>query len=100
MGTMTITTLLGLRRVAPLMLLALGCRSNPSPSSEPTPASPPATAAAAPVALTPASTVAAGETATIGKPAPNFTATGVDGKTLSLKDFRGKTVVLEWFNPG
>src|ERR1700748_2958946 len=33
-----------------------------------------------------------------GKPAPDFTAKGADGKTYSLKDFKGKTVVLEWFN--
>ena len=97
---MMITTPLRLRSLAPLLLIALGCRSNPSPSAEPTSASPPSTAAAAPVALTPASTVTPGETATLGKPAPHFTATGIDGKTVSLKDFRGKTVVLEWFNPG
>ena len=86
--------------LGPLALLALGCRSNPSPSAEPAPASPPATTAAAPVALTPASTVATTEPAAIGKPAPDFSAPSLDGKTVSLKDFRGKTVVLEWFNPG
>lgn len=100
MGTTMITTSLRFCGLAALLLVALGCRSNPSPSAESTPASPPSTAAEAPVVLTPASSVAPGETATIGKPAPNFTATGIDGKTLSLKDFRGKTVVLEWFNPG
>lgn len=34
----------------------------------------------------------------IGKAAPDFTLTGTDGKTHSLKDLRGKTVVLEWLN--
>lgn len=34
----------------------------------------------------------------IGKAAPDFTLTSTDGKTHSLKDFRGKTVVLEWLN--
>ena len=34
----------------------------------------------------------------INQPAPAFTATSVDGKKVSLKDFRGKTVVLEWTN--
>jgi peroxiredoxin len=48
-----------------------------------------AVSAAAPVA-----------TATLGKPAPDFTATDLSGKAVSLKDYRGKTVVLEWFNPG
>jgi peroxiredoxin len=33
-----------------------------------------------------------------GKLAPDFTATGSDGKTHSLRDYRGKTVVLEWTN--
>lgn len=33
-----------------------------------------------------------------GQPAPDFTATDVDGKTVKLSDFAGKTVVLEWTN--
>lgn len=36
----------------------------------------------------------------VGKPAPNFKAADVNGKPVSLSDFRGKTVVLEWNNPG
>jgi peroxiredoxin len=36
---------------------------------------------------------------TVGAPAPGFKLTGVDGKTYSLADFKGKTVVLEWINP-
>jgi len=36
--------------------------------------------------------------ATTGKPAPAFQAKDVNGKTVSLADFRGKTVVLEWTN--
>ncbi len=38
--------------------------------------------------------------ATVGQPAPAFTATDLNGKTVSLADFKGKTVVLEWVNPG
>lgn len=34
----------------------------------------------------------------IGKPAPAFTATDADGKTVRLADHAGKTVVLEWTN--
>jgi len=34
----------------------------------------------------------------IGQPAPDFSATDADGKTRSLKQYRGKTVVLEWTN--
>ena len=35
----------------------------------------------------------------VGKPAPAFTVTDANGKTHSLADFAGKTVVLEWHNP-
>ncbi len=35
----------------------------------------------------------------IGKAAPNFRITDADGRAVSLSDFRGKTVVLEWNNP-
>jgi AhpC/TSA family len=38
--------------------------------------------------------------ATIGQTAPNFSAKDVDGKLVSLADYKGKTVVLEWVNPG
>ena len=38
--------------------------------------------------------------ATVGQPAPAFTATDSNGKSVSLSQFRGKTVVLEWTNPG
>lgn len=34
----------------------------------------------------------------VGAPAPAFTATDSNGKTVSLSDFKGKTVVLEWTN--
>ncbi len=38
--------------------------------------------------------------ATVGQPAPNFTAVDTNGKPVSLADFKGKHVVLEWLNPG
>lgn len=38
--------------------------------------------------------------ATVGQPAPNFSATDTNGKAVSLADFKGKHVVLEWVNPG
>ncbi|ACY16026.1 thioredoxin family protein [Haliangium ochraceum] len=38
--------------------------------------------------------------AVLGQPAPAFELKDVDGKTVKLSDFRGKTVVIEWFNPG
>jgi thiol-disulfide isomerase/thioredoxin len=36
----------------------------------------------------------------VGQAAPEFTGKTLDGKTVSLADFKGKTVVLEWYNPG
>jgi hypothetical protein len=38
--------------------------------------------------------------ATVGQPAPAFSVTDTSGKPVSLADYRGKTVVLEWVNPG
>lgn len=35
----------------------------------------------------------------VGETAPAFKLKGVDGKTYSLADYKGKTVVLEWVNP-
>jgi peroxiredoxin len=37
--------------------------------------------------------------ATVGQPAPAFTATDSNGRQVSLADYKGKTVVLEWTNP-
>ena len=36
--------------------------------------------------------------AKVGTPAPAFTSTATTGKAVSLGDFRGQTVVLEWTN--
>jgi len=38
--------------------------------------------------------------ADVGQPAPEFALQDLDGKVHKLSDYRGKTVVLEWFNPG
>jgi hypothetical protein len=35
----------------------------------------------------------------VGQPAPNFKLADTNGKPVTLSDFRGKTVVLEWSNP-
>lgn len=35
----------------------------------------------------------------VGEKAPSFTLKGIDGKTYSLDDYKGKVVVLEWVNP-
>lgn len=46
------------------------------------------------------SVVEPGAKAEIGKPAPDFALKDVDGKEVKLSSFKGKKVVLEWFNPG
>ena len=46
-------------------------------------------------ALTLASAALAAE---IGKPAPDFSATDINGKTVKLSDYKGKIVVLESYN--
>jgi peroxiredoxin len=44
--------------------------------------------------------VFANPTAAVGQPAPAFSARDTAGRTVSLADFKGRTVVLEWVNPG
>ncbi len=38
-------------------------------------------------------------TAEVGKAAPDFTLTDINGNKHSLAEYKGKTVVLEWVNP-
>jgi peroxiredoxin len=44
--------------------------------------------------------IAAHANASVGEAAPAFTLTDIHGKAVSLADFRGRTVVLEWHNFG
>ena len=37
--------------------------------------------------------------AALGKPAPDFSLKSLDGEMIQLSKYRGKTVVVEWFNP-
>lgn len=39
------------------------------------------------------------EAAAIGEQAPDFSLKDLNGNEVKLADFKGKTVVLEWFNP-
>lgn len=39
------------------------------------------------------------ETASVGQAAPEFSLPDLSGKVHKLSDYRGKPVVLEWFNP-
>ena len=40
------------------------------------------------------------QVAEVGKPAPDFTLTDLNGKPFKLSEHKEKIVVLEWFNPG
>ncbi|MBK9754891.1 MAG: redoxin domain-containing protein [Nannocystis sp.] len=95
------------RPLLPLVILslALACDSGPKPpeAAKAAPASAPATPATTPAA-TPVAPIAnplaePGAVAAIGQPAPDFTLEAADGSKVKLSDFKGKRVVLEWFNP-
>ena len=53
---------------------------------------------AATIAILSASVNPANAQARIGNPAPAFSLTDSNGRAISLADFKGKTVVLEWTN--
>ena len=55
-------------------------------------------AASAPRAEDPPAPVRS-DTADLLKPAPDFELKGLDGKPVKLSSFKGKLVILEWFNP-
>ena len=55
---------------------------------------------AASLVLLAATTAAPLAAPVVGAPAPGFSAVDANGKTRSLAEFKGKTVVLEWTNDG
>lgn len=67
------------------LTLAVNAANDPAPSAAP--------AAQDPKKEEPA------PAAEIGKPAPEFSLQDLNGKTVKLSDYKGKIVVLEWFNP-
>jgi peroxiredoxin len=77
------------------LLAAAGCSRSSASDATPPPAATSAAGPGAPVVATAAATSAA-----VGQPAPDFTLTDLDGHAVTLSSFKGKTVVLEWFNPG
>lgn len=81
-----------------LGLLASGCEPTATATSA-TAAAPPASPAASGTTAAPARKTDAAA-ATVGQPAPDFTLKDLDGKEHALASLKGKTVVLEWFNPG
>jgi len=80
-------------------LLALAaCSKDPPPATQTTAAQPQVETKAATPAVAPMAADA--PKAEIGKPAPDFALKDLDGNETKLSSFNGKTVVLEWFNPG
>ena len=80
-----------------LSLTSLACNKEQQPPPTQTTGSAlgSATAAAAAAPVSEGAPAAA-----VGKPAPDFTLADLDGKEVKLSSFKGKVVVLEWFNPG
>ncbi len=96
-----------MKRIAPIIaLLALAsCKQDDKPADHvpaPEAAKPEATPAepAKPTAEPAKPPPAPLSSPVLGKPAPDFTLEAVDGSKVSLSSFKGKVVVLEWFNPG
>jgi peroxiredoxin len=90
-----------------LGLLALGCQKDETATPKPAVAAsaavaPRATASSAAAVTAPkAAPAAAAEVvgAKIGEVAPDFTLSDLEGNEVQLSSFKGKPVVLEWFNP-
>jgi peroxiredoxin len=87
------TRRIGFTLVGLAALLALGCDQKAPAEREPAAAA----AAAKQAAPEPAPALSS---ATLGSPAPDFELADLDGNKVKLSTFKGKTVVLEWFNPG
>jgi peroxiredoxin len=80
--------------VAALALGIAACGKEPAPQA----AAP--SSGAANTTTVAAAAIASDARAEIGKPAPDFTLKDLDGKDVKLSSYKGKLVVLEWFNPG
>lgn len=89
--------------VVALAMTPLACRSSANQdASRESAAAAPASAAndpSAPNAPLPAAVAPGTAPAKVGAPAPDFTLPDLDGAPVKLSSYRGKTVVLEWFNP-
>ena len=82
-----------------LVAAVLACLPAASIAAPTAPIDPPA--AAAPEKTAPAKAEAKPTAPSlVGKAAPEFTLKDLDGKDVKLSSFKGKVVVLEWFNPG
>jgi cytochrome oxidase Cu insertion factor (SCO1/SenC/PrrC family) len=89
-------------RSPPLAVVLLGLSVACSRASGPTPvgSEPAADAAKTPAPSALGASTTPLEEARVGAGAPDFELPDLDGKLVKLASFRGKPVVLEWFNPG
>jgi peroxiredoxin len=90
-----------MKPVLPIMVVLAAVCACSRPTSISSPSEPATPVAAAPSAVTAtASSNGAMAKAAVGAAAPDFTLTDLDGHAVTLSSFKGKTVVVEWFNPG
>jgi len=91
-----------LRSATLLAVTLVACAE--SPHSAPASAPSNGASAAATQAVSTAATVSSGSSAPpaarVGEAAPDFALRDLDGNEVRLSSFRGKRVVLEWWNPG
>ena len=91
-------------RITTLIAVALLVSSSAvacSRSKEPATIDPTTTSSSAALATATAPAPAnASDHAEVGKPAPDFVLADLEGKAVRLSSFKGKPVVIEWFNPG
>lgn len=80
------------------LVLALAACSRERPNDVSKPSIAPSASAQLAAAISPGTETRG--SASVGKSAPDFTLKDLDGHEVSLASFRGKVVVLEWFNPG
>ncbi|MBX3191013.1 MAG: redoxin family protein [Labilithrix sp.] len=85
-----------MRRLTLCALLVLAACNRKEPASSVDAATAPTTQSA----TGPAAPAGEAEHAEVGRHAPDFRLKDLDGKEVQLSTFKGKTVVLEWFNPG
>jgi peroxiredoxin len=85
-------------------LLVVACGRSGNPGSPPAPVKPavPAPGAAGPDPRIVAAGVASSAPASaakLGSKAPDFALVDTEGRSHKLSEYKGKTVILEWFNP-
>ena len=90
--------------IVSVVVLSSACAKEPSPPAATPPVEakqeqPAGTAVSESATRTTLGLAVPGSIATLGQAAPEFTLQDLDGNPVSLGAFRGKVVVLEWFNP-